>query len=97
MRTTKTVLLLCALSCAWVTSLYGWTPAGNVVSNSIGSDFVEFHLSSGAIARVEFLDPGILRVRINPAGILSDRAFPAIAPHDLLPPNAGILESNGAV
>ena len=97
MRTCRTIAMMLAVGLLPGSKLFGWTLAGDVVSNSIGSNSVEFHLSSGAIARVELLDPGILRVRVNPAGSLSDRVSPAIAPQGLLPPNASILESNGVV
>jgi alpha-glucosidase len=97
MRIWKALLPLCALGCGWVTGARAWTSAGSVVAYTLGTNSADFVLTSGAVARVQFLDPGILRVRVNPAGSLSSRLSPALAPQGLLPPDSQITESNGAV
>ena len=97
MRARMALFALCAFGCSGTTSPAAWTPAGNVVSYTPGTNRVDFSLSSGAVACVQFLDPGILRVRVNPSGTLSTWISPALAPQGLLPPAASIAESNDAV
>ncbi len=71
--------------------------AGDIVSISTDTNGVNLALSSGAVARVEFLDPSIARVRVNPSGILSSRLSPAISPRGLLPSNVQISHTSNSV
>ncbi|MGN6386707.1 MAG: hypothetical protein ACTHMT_10760, partial [Verrucomicrobiota bacterium] len=80
-----------------VTQLFAFTPIGEVVSQQYGISQVDFTLSSGAIARIEILDPAIARVRVNPGGKLSNRISPAISETPLAPGAVKISETNGVI
>lgn len=51
---------------------------GNVSTITTAVTWAEFELSSGAIARVDLLDSGLVRVRVNPDGTLSPRESLAV-------------------
>jgi alpha-glucosidase len=88
--------ILLILPCCAV-AVGAWTPIGNVSSNTMTSSGVECYLSSGAIAKVEVLDSRMVRVRVNPTGIFSQRISPAIATNELNPGQISIGETNGAI
>ena len=71
--------------------------AGNVVSTQIGSDQVDFTLDSGAVARVQTLDAGLVRVRVNPSGTLSTAVSGAVAASGLTAPGAAIIDTGDGV
>jgi alpha-glucosidase len=97
MKLFRAFLLLSALSCATPSARAEIVSAGNIVSISTDSNGVDFVLSSGAAARVDFVDPAIARVRVNPSGALSSRISPAITTQALLPPNPVITQSGNSV
>jgi len=43
-------------------------PVGNVVATTVSADQADFQLQGGAAARVQMLDSGLVRVRVNSTG-----------------------------
>ena len=71
--------------------------AGNVVTTQIGADRVDFTLDSGAVARVETLNPDLVRVRLNPQGALSTVESGAVVANGLTAPGATITDTGAGV
>jgi alpha-glucosidase len=70
--------------------------AGNVVSTTAGTDRLDFTLSQGAVARVEMLNEGLVRVRVNPGGVFATHLSGALAPSGLIAPHAVPYDSPSA-
>lgn len=68
---------------------------GNVLSVQVGSDQVDFTLSQG-VARVQMLDAGLVRVRVNPSGTFSTRTTGAVASTGLVAPKSTITDTVSA-
>src|SRR5260370_13636501 len=64
--------------------------AGNVVATTVGVNTIDFTLSQGAIARVEMLNEGLVRVRVNPQGSFTAHLTGALAPGGMVAPKAAI-------
>jgi alpha-glucosidase len=69
------------------------TYAGNVTTTTTGANRIDFTLSSGAVARVELLNDGLVRVRINPSGAFTTRLTGALAPSGLVAPASTAYDS----
>jgi alpha-glucosidase len=66
--------------------------AGNVVATTVGVNTIDFTLSQGAIARVEMLNEGLVRVRVNPQGSFTTHLTGALAPSGMVAPKAAIYD-----
>ena len=65
---------------------------GNVTGTQVLSDEVDFTLSQG-VARVQMLDAGLVRVRVNPSGSFSTRSTGSVSPTLLVPPGSSITDT----
>ena len=86
---------------AWVVAVPAPTlaqlePAGDVVGVTAHPTAVDLTLTSGALARLEAIDPGILRVRVTPTGVLSVRPSMAVRPSGLRDPQAVVWQDPDA-
>ncbi len=66
--------------------------AGDVVAGEAGPDRLELTLSSGALARFDVMESGLVRVRVAPSGQFSPRQSPAVSPSGLEPPGAFVVD-----
>jgi alpha-glucosidase len=67
--------------------------AGNVTSTAIGANSLDFKLFSGAVARVEMLNEGLVRVRINPTGAFTTHVTGALSETGLTTPQVSAYDS----
>jgi alpha-glucosidase len=70
---------------------------GNVTNTTVGKDLVDFTLDSGAVARVQMLAPDLVRVRVNPTGVLSQVLSGAISMSNMTAPNTQIVDAGTVV
>lgn len=85
-----TIALLPGLPCL------AFTYAGNVTTTTTGTSRIDFTLSTGAVARVELLNEGLVRVRVNPSGSFTTRVTGALSPSGLVTPAATAYDSSSA-
>lgn len=91
---TKIAMLATMLACIplWATI----QSAGNVTTTTVGSDQVDFQLDSGGIARIQMLDSGLVRVRVNSSKTFQPWSTGATSPNGLVPPNSTITDTAAA-
>ena len=71
-------------------------PAGDVVGVAAHPNAIDLTLTSGALARLEAIDPGIVRGRVAPTGALSQRSSLAVRPSGLRDPQAVVWQDADA-
>ena len=90
---TKSALrLLGAFACFAIAAATHAQTVGNVVSTQVQADQVDFKLSQGEVARVQMLDSGLVRVRLNPSGTFLTTSSGAVLSTGLVAPGATITD-----
>lgn len=80
------------LACSWPVTAASAQTAGDVTAVLLNSNRVDFSLSGGGVARVEFIESDILRVRWNPSGSFTTQVSGAISLSGLNPVQAFIYD-----